>query len=253
VCFRNDGERLVRVVDDEQACGDHETFVRLSPGEQGPQGPPGERGADGEGTVAQRWYRDKDGDGFGEWYDHLDSPGQPPGYADSHSDCDDESIQLNPTKHDPDADSPGTAPFNPATTSFHLDRYDPRLTGDPLPTIDNDCDGIAERIWYQDDDRDGYGDAKKRRWAETKPWLAVPFAGDCDDSDASVHPRTKTCSPQATPDADGDGHLSDDCDDQNKAMYPGHPETLQDGYDNDCDAKTPDVMKRDPDYFRPGH
>lgn len=40
-CYRNDGEKLVRIVSTEDECGEHESFVQLSPGEPGPQGPQG--------------------------------------------------------------------------------------------------------------------------------------------------------------------------------------------------------------------
>lgn len=38
-------------------------------------------------------------------------------------------------------------------------------------------------------------------------------------------------------DADGDGYAaSEDCDDDNDQVYPGAPETLQDGVDSNCDG-----------------
>ena len=54
---------------------------------------------------------------------------------------------------------------------------------------------------------------------------------DCDDSDPSLDDA----------DVDGDSRsLCDgDCDDENPAVYPGHPE-ICDGFDNDCDGVTPD-------------
>ncbi len=40
-CYRNDGEKLLRVAATEGDCGSHETFIQMSPGAEGPTGPPG--------------------------------------------------------------------------------------------------------------------------------------------------------------------------------------------------------------------
>lgn len=43
--------------------------------------------------------------------------------------------------------------------------------------------------------------------------------------------------PMAYKDVDGDGHtFSTDCDDNNPAANPDHPEICTDGFDNDCDG-----------------
>jgi len=120
--------------------------------------------------------------------------------------------------------------------------------------IDDDCDGITdEDTDLYDDDGDGFSE----------------LAGDCDDTDASVNPDAtdipddgidQDCSGTDTvtcfEDADLDGHgsmvtvlepdgdcydpgvseLDDDCDDTDPAVYPGAPEVLSDGIDQDCDG-----------------
>lgn len=78
---------------------------------------------------------------------------------------------------------------------------------------------------------------------------------DCDDTDASVHPGAiETCNGKdsdcdglidggLSADADGDGHYAvgscaapaDDCDDDNRFRFAGHPEVC-DGLDNNCDG-----------------
>ena len=61
--------------------------------------------------------------------------------------------------------------------------------------IDDDCDGDTDEAdaaeataWYPDSDGDGYGDPDALVWACEQPAGAVADDGDCDDSDASVHP-----------------------------------------------------------------
>jgi len=46
-CSRNNGEKLVRIVQTEAECGTHETLVQLSPGAQGPAGAAGRDGTNG--------------------------------------------------------------------------------------------------------------------------------------------------------------------------------------------------------------
>lgn len=52
--------------------------------------PPGETGA------AQRWFIDKDGDGYGDWYDYTWSFVQPDGYVANNDDCNDWDAEAYP-------------------------------------------------------------------------------------------------------------------------------------------------------------
>ena len=79
-----------------------------------------------------------------------------------------------------------------------------------------DCDDSDNAIGSGDFDRDGF-DA-----------CDVENPLDCDDSDASIHPRI---------DVDGDGaNICVDCNDADNTMYPFAEEIWYDGIDQDCDG-----------------
>ena len=139
--------------------------------------------------------------------------------------------------------------------------------------IDNNCDGNVDEgvttTHYKDDDGDGYGRDDAPVEACTTPEGYAPYAGDCDDTDASTNPsQTEVCDgvdndcddveDEGTKiaiytDDDGDGYGEDppvdtscpdavpagfsaeglDCDDDDPFVHPGAEEVC-DGVDNDC-------------------
>ena len=201
---------------------------------------------------APTWYRDLDADGYGDAAASTVSCAAPSGYVAAGTDCDD---------HDDDV-YPGA--------SEHCDG------------VDEDCDGIADdnpvdaRTWYADADGDGYGDPVAATVACTAPAGTVTTATDCDDADASVHPRaTEHCdgvdedcdgtvddgAVDTLPwyaDADGDGYgdagavtracsaptgtvaSATDCDDGDAGVHLGATEVCN-GVDDDCDGLTDDA------------
>lgn len=78
--------------------------------------------------------------------------------------------------------------------------------------------------------------------------------GDCDDTNASIHPTAidvpydeidQDCASGDLVDVDGDSYASDsaggeDCDDDNVDVSPSESEIPYDGVDNDCNAQTKD-------------
>ena len=206
------------------------------------------------------WYRDNDGDGYGDSGATSESCLQPSGYSAYPWDCDDSDGAVNPD----------------AT--------------EICDHVDNNCSGEAdetgtsgELLWHLDHDGDGYGDASYPTWNCWQPSSYVSDNTDCDDMNADANPAaTEVCDPldvdedcdtlsdqddasvdpstQLTyySDDDGDGFgdeddagalycqdeqptgwLTDasDCDDTRWDISPLATE-LCDGVDNDCDGTT---------------
>ena len=130
-----------------------------------------------EGLGGDIYYADADGDGFGDINTFITACAQPPGYTTDNTDCNDGCTDCFPGA--------------------------PEL----CDGLDNDCDvvidnGLAENIYYLDDDGDGFGDINNPITACAAPPLYVDNSEDCDDA--------------------------------NSLTYPGAPEQC-DGFDNNCD------------------
>ncbi len=128
------------------------------------------------------WFLDSDGDGYGAEETIVMSCSAPSSwYIPTGGDCDD----SEPLSH------PGGL--------------------EVCDELDNDCDGLvdegssAPRLWYQDDDGDGYGRTDTEALACDAPSIGhVRLGGDCDDSEWEVNPgATERCS-AVDRDCDGD-------------------------------------------------
>jgi hypothetical protein len=194
---------------------------------------------EGAAGMGPRWT-DSDGDAYGAPGRYTLTCASEPGTAGNDGDCDD----SDPTAYSGAEEVPGDG-------------------------TDQDCDD--EEICFVDDDGDGWGDA-----AESTPNLACASpgltarSGDCDDSLAYVSPSAlervadgvdadcdgfEICYLDADLDGYGDASaslvssadvtctspglsvLATDCDDGNPSVYPGAPENVADGIDEDCDAR----------------
>ncbi len=189
------------------------------------------------------FFRDADGDGYGTGTDTVYACSDPGGYTGTGGDCDDGDLEVYPGA-------------------------DERCDGK-----DNDCDGVADEdaktVFYQDQDGDGYGIGSVEILACTAPEGYSDTPGDCDDTDATIHPGAiETCNRvdddcngaidegvthtyYADADADGfgdpdrpldacsapGGYVVDgsDCRDNDPTSHPGASESC-DGIDNDCDG-----------------
>ena len=195
------------------------------------------------------WYRDVDGDGFGDPADSVLQCGAPAGYVGNDDDCDDTRSTISPTS--------------------------PELCNG----VDDNCNGTTDeatatdaRTWFIDADNDTFGSAATTERACTQPAGFVSLSTDCDDTRNDVNPSaTEVCNlrdddcdgtidePSAT-DAttwylDGDrdtfgdattslvactapaGYIANntDCDDTRALSFPGGTE-LCNSFDDDCDG-----------------
>src|SRR5688572_19316853 len=121
-------------------------------------------GAVDEGSIGQTWYRDLDNDGYGTASFTVVACNAPASYVATPGDCNDNSPSIHPA-----------AP-------------------EVCDGLDNDCDGAVDEggagqtTWYQDADGDGSGNPSVVLLACSQPPGFVNNDGDCDDTDASVHP-----------------------------------------------------------------
>jgi hypothetical protein len=108
------------------------------------------------------YYKDTDGDGYGNPNDSAEGCVQPSGYVTNNTDCDDTDPAIHPG----------------ATETCN--------------GKDDDCDGeIDEGVkttFYRDADEDGYGDPNNTTQACSQPSGYVTDNTDCNDSDSTIHP-----------------------------------------------------------------
>ena len=206
------------------------------------------------------WYRDDDGDGYGQTFDTMSQCTQPSGFVPLDADCND----FEPTA-------------NPGATEI--------CDGG----IDNDCDGLGDdadpdldtaTTWYPDADGDGYGETGAPLIQCIQPAGYTNNDFDCDDADPTISPAAlELCDGGVDNDCDGfaddndpgtvnqpiwfedfdadgwgstvvsmsacvlpSGFLpqSGDCDDTRADINPAAPEVC-DTDDNDCDGLIDDT------------
>jgi MYXO-CTERM domain-containing protein len=176
--------------------------------------------ADSGVTGQSTWYRDQDGDTYGDNSKSTLACDQPAGSVSNGKDCNDADSGVN---------------------SGAVEVCD---------NNDNNCNGQVDEglssTWYEDLDGDGYGNTSTGRQACNGPGGYVQQGGDCNDSDSLYHPgASESCDDPndyncdgsvAYADADADQYAAClDCNDQNPDIHPDASE-ICDGLDNDCDS-----------------
>jgi parallel beta-helix repeat protein len=179
-----------------------------------------------EGFLTTTYYADADGDGFGNPDIFQDACSQPTGYIIDHSDCDDTDASINPgveeicdwndnncdgwinegiltTTYYIDADGDGYGnpeiswdaclkPSGYVTDSSDCDDTDASVHpgADEIPDdgIDNDCDGLFAKTYYEDSDGDGYGNPGIIVIDTSQPEGYVTDSTDCNDNNAYINP-----------------------------------------------------------------
>jgi hypothetical protein len=214
---------------------------------------------DVDAVDADTFYRDADGDTFGDPRVSIRVCELPAGYVTNPDDCDDSDASIYP-----------------GATEIPYDGIDQDCSGSDLCDVDGDghdasigaCFGLdcddgdydirpgAKETWYDgvDQNCDGWSDFD----ADMDGFDSAAFGGeDCDDADPAIRPGAieiwydgidQDCDGRSDWDQDRDGHDSAwhkkpdgsvglDCDDRDDTVYPGAP-SLPDGKDNSCDGKT---------------
>ena len=191
-----------------------------------------------------RWYRDGDGDGYGDPGAVTESCRPPEGHVraagSAAEDCDDRF--------------PEGALIHPGAA-------------EDCDGVDQDCDGSVDdgagRYWYLDLDGDGYGDPAALLVTCATPAGYSALAEDCDDTDPERAPGVEelcdgldnNCDGYlgvGEGDEDGDGWwgCEGDCDetsDDRAAIHPGAEDVCGDGLDSDCDHRIDEGVDWDGD------
>jgi hypothetical protein len=115
-----------------------------------------------DGLLLKTFYKDADNDGYGSTT-ALQACAAPPGYVSRGGDCNANNAKVYPGA--------------------------PEL----CDGLDNDCDGIldeglTQKTFYQDYDKDGYGTSTVKKMACAAPLGYVATAGDCNDRNAAISP-----------------------------------------------------------------
>ena len=113
----------------------------------------------------ETWYRDSDGDGFGDAKSATSACAPPKGYVDDATDCDDLDGDIYPG----------------------ADEYCNELDDDCDVAVD-ESDALDASNWYLDLDGDGYGDPLYVAVSCLQPTGYVELDTDCDDGDGDISP-----------------------------------------------------------------
>jgi len=166
------------------------------------------------------WFVDADGDGYGTPDIEVLQCDAPAGHVADDTDCDDSDAAVNP----------GAAEVCDADD---VDENCNGLSG----SADPELDASSTLEWFLDADRDGFGDDDSTVIACEQPEYGVLVGGDCDDSNAAIHPDAIEVCDEDDTDENCNG-LADDADPDvdPSTMDTWYTDSDGDGYG---DASTP--------------
>ena len=212
------------------------------------------------------WFRDADGDGFGDYANPQAGCHMPYGYVANDLDCNDRDPSFHPGAPEPDCTD--NVDYNCDGSTGWLD-----ADQDGVPAC-LDCSDTNETIgegseWYADADGDGYGGGQFTVTACAAPVGYVSNSDDCNDLNPNVYPAAneqcdrldnncdgiidELVSSTFYIDTDGDGYgdpldttldcsaptgyvnNDDDCNDADSTVSPASLEFC-DFRDNNCDG-----------------
>ena len=165
---------------------------------------------DETGLDGSTFYRDADGDGYGDDMISQVACTAPDGFVVESGDCDDDQVAVYPGAPEEDCTDP--VDYNCDGSTGYAD-----LDGDGTPAcndcddtdpgvnpyaaevcndgVDDNCDGsadepgsVGEQIWFADADGDLHGDPAVQVVSCTQPEGFVDNSGDCDDTAAEANP-----------------------------------------------------------------
>jgi hypothetical protein len=216
---------------------------------------------------AATWFRDTDGDGFGNPALSIVACSKPSGYVLNNSDCDDTNPNINPNTvwfEDKDADrystgntitqcqKPSGYVLVSALAGMAIDCNDNNPAINPAATevcdgIDNNCNNLIDdadpgidpnsaATWFRDADGDGFGNPAQSIVACSKPSGYVLNNSDCDDTNPNINPNTVWFE-----DKDADGYSTGNTITQCKQPEGYVLASNLAGSDEDCDDENPEI------------
>jgi hypothetical protein len=201
--------------------------------------------------AASLYFRDQDGDGFGDAGNSTQACSTPIGYVSNNTDCDDNNSAVNvPQSFFVDADNDG---FGSTATAMLCSATAP--TG--YSSNNTDCDDNnsainAPQSYFVDADNDGFGSTATAMLCSTSAPAGYSSNNtDCDDNNSAIN------APQSYfVDADNDGFGSTttamlcsttapagystnslDCNDGNANENPSQTEVCGNGIDDNCNGQ----------------
>jgi hypothetical protein len=151
-----------------------------------------------ERIATQTYYRDADGDGFGNPNMPFESCNNPQGYVTNNTDCNDGNFYINPnTTWYKDLDNDGYGDGNPTGPQCNRPvgyKYAQELFTTTGDCNDNDASVGPARTWYKDADNDGYSDGTTVTQCARPTGYKLPSEligyNDCDDTNAEINIAT---------------------------------------------------------------